>query len=426
MKKLLLIVLFPVLVQGQEIQSISVLFDSLKTHPRSIADDLDMEKALAGKRIANGKLYPGINLFGKYDYSTSPMGMVPIAPNDLLAMVKDQTVAQPFSENIFRVGASIAMPVFVKSIYTMAAKAKMMYKSAEDKKYINLLKNEAMLVSLNANLKYMEALENALEKKKQSLLKTRDIIKIKVNNNRAPGSALLKINNGINEIDLMKNNIAINRSQAISLIRSLTGITLNTPIEMTQTGTYKDGELKALDPLRKKIEADRLGLRAEKEKLWPALVLKGNYNYSNAIAYNNNMQVDKNFATFGLALRIPILAMDQYAQISKSKLDIRSSENELQKMELDISAQAAQLHTTLQILENEVGLYKSSLKDKEELLKVAKVSYQSDRMTIEDYLKYEDDVVMEKSKLYKTQADRWQTLMKLAVIYGNNIEDIIK
>jgi hypothetical protein len=47
-------------------------------------------------------------------------------------------------------------------------------------------------------------------------------------------------------------------------------------------------------------------------------------------------------------------------------------------------------------------------------------------MTIDDYLKYEDDVVLEKTKLYKTQSQAWQTLMKLAVIYGNDIQNLVK
>jgi outer membrane protein TolC len=257
-KKLLIILFFPVMVQAQGTHTLNELFDSLKTHPQTIADQLDMEKALVGKRMATSNLYPNLSAFGTYDYANTPTGMLPIAPNDLLAMVKDQTVPQSFSQNIFRVGASISMPVFMKSIYTMAAKAKMMYTSAEDKMYLNLLKNEAMIVSLNANLQYMEKLEQALNKKRESLLKTKEIINLKVNNNRAPKSALLKINNGLNEIDLMLNNIAVKRNNAVTMIQKLTGIILDKPVEMTQTGTYQDGDLKALDPLRKKVEADRL------------------------------------------------------------------------------------------------------------------------------------------------------------------------
>ena len=71
-------------------------------------------------------------------------------------------------------------------------------------------------------------------------------------------------------------------------------------------------------------------------------------------------------------------------------------------------------------------LYEQNIKDKTELLKIARVSYESNRISIEDYLKYEDDLISEKAKLYKAQAEKWQTLVKLAVIYGNNIEDIIK
>jgi len=389
MKKILLVLLIisTVAVQAQEIGSITVLFDSLKTHPQAIADSIDMMKALTGKSVANGMLFPKIDAFGTYDYSTSPTGMLPVAPNELMGMVKDQSIAQPFSQNIMRVGASVSMPIFVKSIYTMASKAKTMYKAAEAKRYINLLKNEAMIVGLNVNLKYMNGMIEALDKKKQSILKTKEIIEIKVNSKRAPKSALLKINNALNQIDLAKSQIDLKKAQAITLIQSLTGIYLEKEVKMTQTGTYQTGELKALDPLRNKIEAERLGMRAEREKLYPMLIARGNYNHSMANAYNND---------------------------------------DFDKKELELKSQANQLQLSLSIIENQITLYKQSIKDKEELLKISETSYKSGRMTIEDYLKYEDDLVLEQSKYYKSEADKWQTLMKLAVIYGNNIEDIVK
>ena len=426
--KLLVITLlfFPLLMQAQQVESITALFDSLKTHPKALADDLVLEKALAGKRMATGNLYPKIDAFGSYDYTTSPAGMLPIAPNELLAMVKNPTVAQPFSQNILRVGASVSMPVFVKSIYTMASKAKTMYRSAEAMKYINLLKNEAMIVSLNANLKFMNEMISALNKKRQSILKTREIITLKVNNNRAPKSALLKINNAINQIDLAIAGININKTKASSMIQSLTGIYLENEIPMIQTGTYADSGLVALNPLRYKIDAEKLGLRAEKEKLLPMLVARGNYNHSIANAYNNNGSVNKDYATVGLVLKVPIFNKTQYAKITKTNLEVRELENTLADKELELSTEARQLQINLKIIENTIKLYEQSIKDKKELLKVAKVAYNSDRMTIEDYLKYEDDYVMEKSKYYKAIAEKWQTLMKLAVIYGNNIEQIVK
>jgi outer membrane protein TolC len=425
-KHVLILLLFPVLMQAQEVQRVGQLFDSLKTHPASLGDEIRIQQALAGKTMAYSKLYPNIDLFGRYDYASTASGMLPVPPNDLLAMVKDPAVAQPFSENIFRVGATISIPLFVASIFPMAAKAKMMVRSAEDQQYINLLKNEAVIVGANASLLYMQSLEQALEKKKNSLLKTKEFVVIKVNNGRAPESALLNISNGINQIDVMKNDLSLQREDVATVIKSLTGVSLTNPVTMEQVGTYKDGEIKALNPMREKVEADRLGLKAEKEKLLPALMLQGSYSNNTGNAYNNDKRVNNDYTTLGITLRVPLFAKDQYAQIKKSRLDYEASANDLDRMSLELSSQASQLQNSLSLLESSITLYNNSIKEKEQLRDIAKVSYQSDQMTMEDYLKYEDDLVLEQSKLYKAQAQKWQTLMKLNVIYGNKIEEIVK
>lgn len=427
-KLIFIMLLAPLVVFAQdEVKSISVLFDSLKVNPHIRGDELKMERALAGKRVATGELFPKIDAFGSYNYSNTPTGMIPVAPNDLIKMVQDQTVPQPFSENIFRAGGIVSMPLFVKSVYTMASRAKKMYQSAEAKKNIELLKNEAVIVSSNANLQFIEALNKALTKKKESLLKTKEFVQIKVNNGRLPESALLKINTGINEVDILRNDIAQNKAMVISAVYSLTNVNLNKPLEMTQTGTYANGELKVLEPLQKKSDAMKLGARAEKEKLYPALVLQGMYTYNYAKSYNlPDKGLNEDYATLGITLKIPIFEKSQYSKIKLSKIEFEESENELAKMRLEFTAQAQQLEKSLTLLSNSTELYEKSVKDKEELLKIAKVAYQNDRMSTEDYLKYEDNLLMEHSKLYQAEAKRWQTLMKLAVIYGNNIEDMVK
>lgn len=429
MKKFLILILLIFssgVIQAKETKSIKTLFDSLKKNPKTIAGEITMQKALAGKKIANGMLFPKIDLFSTYDHTSNPAGMLPIAPNELLGMVQHPTVPQPFSQEITRVGASISMPIFAKSIYTMASKAKTMYKSAEQKSYIDLLKNEAMLVSLNANLGFMNQMINALDKKKQSIEKTKEIITIKVNNQRAPKSALLKINDALSQITLTNSDIELKKSKVLSTIQSLTGIYLDKEIEMTQTGTYKNKGLVALDPLRFKIAAEQLGARAEKEKLWPMLIARGNYNHSMANAYNNGGYVNKDYTTIGLVLKVPFFQKTQYAKIKMANLGVKSLENDLKQKELELGAQVNQLQINLKIINNQIELYKQSIEDKKGLLKVAKVAYNNNRMPIEDYLKYEDNLVFEQSKYYKTKAEKWQTLMKLAVIYGNNIEEIVK
>jgi outer membrane protein TolC len=318
------------------------------------------------------------------------------------------------------------MPLFVKSIFTIASQAQMMQYAAKDQQYINLLKNEAIIVSANANLIYLQQLDSSLEKKKSSLLKTKEIVDIKVKNGRSPGSVSININNAINEIDILKNDLALQREDLIASIANLTGVTLTAAIPMIQTSTYTEGEIKALDPLRKKIEADKLASKAEKEKLLPSLYLQGSYTGNFAKAYNNDKSISGDYAVVGVVLKVPLFSKYQNEQIGKSKLEIASSINELERMTMEFTVQAKQLENTLKLLGNSVQLYSNSIKDKEELLSIAKVSYSLDQMTMDDYLKYEDDVVLEKTKLYKTQAQVWQSLMKLAVIYGNDIQTIVK
>ncbi len=431
-KWLVFLLLLPLISQAQDslqfqkVQQIKTLFDSLKTHPQTKSDQLNMEKALLGRRMVTGLLYPKINAFGKYEYANTPNGMLPLAPNDLIKMVQDKAASQPFSQNIFRIGVGVSMPVFALSIYTTAAKAKAMYQSAAAKAGINLQENEALIVSTNASLQYLHELLAALAVKKVSLAKTLSVIKMQVENGRASKTALLKIRNAMNEINILDNNIRQQKQKALSAIRSLTGIMLQQPVKMIQTGTYQNGSLKVLEPLRKKAEADRLAWRAEKEKLIPAIYFNGDYNRSTAKAYNNNLNINEDYGTMALTLNIPLFAKSQYAVIKMSKIDYKSSLNDLKKLHLEIGSQAQALENNLALLNSSVKLYQNSVKDKKELLKIARVSYLSHRMTVEDYLKYEDDLILEKSHLYSAMAKKWQTLMQLAVIYGNNIEQIVK
>ena len=411
---------------AQEVQNISVLFDSLKVSPATLGQRFTADKALQYKKIAKGNLYPEIFAFGKYNYSSSPTGMLPVPPNDLIKMVQNPSVTQPFSENILRGGVNVSMPLFVKSVYTSAAKAQKMYEAASLKAEIDLQKNEAILVGANANLSYMENLEAAIQSKRKSLEKMKELIEIKVNNGRAPESALLIMNANINGLDLNLSQLQMNKEKVRATIYSLTNIQLDRAVTLTQNAEFVNGDFVVLQPMEKMIDAAHLSVRAEKEKLYPALVAQANYVYNHAKSYNNNQAINNDYTTAGLTLKIPIFGKAQYSKIKLGKIEVAEQENELKKMRLEISAQATQLENSMNIINKSIQLNESSILSKQELLNIAKESYLKDRMTVEDYLKYEDDLLFEKAKLYQTQAKRWQTLMQLAVIYGNNIENLVK
>lgn len=411
---------------AQEVQNISLLFDSLKVSPANRALQFAADKALQNKRIATGNLYPEIFAFGKYDYSSVPSGMMPVPPNDLIQMVQNPSVAQPFSENILRGGVNLSMPLFVKSIYTMAAKAQKMHEAATLRAGIELQKNEAVIVGANANFVYMQNLEKAIQSKRKSLEKMKELVQIKVNNGRAPESALLLLNTNINELELNLAQLQMNKENARATIYALTNVKLDSAVSLTENAEFQNGEFVVLKPMEKMIDAQRLNARAEKDKLYPALVAQANYVHNNGKSYNNNQTVNNDFTTVGLTLKIPLFEKSQYSKIKLSNIEVKEQENELEKTRREITAEANRLENNLSIINNAIELNKNSIQAKQELLNIANTSYQQDRMTIEDYLKYEDDLLFEKAKLYQTQAEKWQTLMKLAVIYGNNIENLVK
>lgn len=415
--------LLPALLQAHTMLE---LFDALKQHAQTKSDETAVQIARVDKDQAKAKLYPNIDLFGTWDNYSTPTGMLPVPPNEMFPMIQDQNIAQPFAYNIYRLGASISMPIFAKSIFTYADKAEAMVRSLEAKKKINLLKNEALIVGANAEFIYLNALERALDAKAYSIEETRKNLKIKVDNGREPESSLYKIDDELNQIAIAKNNIALQRKKIISQIESLTGIVLDVPVPMKQIGNIQEGDLAALEPLRRKIESDRLNAKAEKERLYPSLFAKGSYARSYGESYNNHTGIYENYSDVGVILNIPILQMDQYEAILKAKLEVKSSEVDLEKLQGELSANARALEASLPLLENSIMLHEKSVEDKRALLDIAKVSYNSGRLSTEEYLRYENDLVQAKAELFKAQAQKWQTLVQLAVIYGNNIEEIVQ
>jgi len=424
MKKIVLTLAVPLVMYAHTLPE---LFSALKAHSQTQSDEMAVKKSAVQKDLVYAKLYPKVNLFASYDNYSTPTGILPVPPDTLVGLVKDPTnPTQPFSYNIYRAGANFSMPLFVKSIYTTAKKAEALQKSAKAKKHINLLKNEALLVGANANFIYLDSLLKALHVKEKSLQETKKTTQIKVDSGRAPASALYKINDTLNQVLIAKNNIALQQKKLISSIQTLTGVVLDAPVAMQQQSSFTKGDMESLKPLEEKVRAERLNIKLEKEKLYPALYAHGSYAFSTAKAYNNGHDANERYGNVGVVLNIPLLAMDNYAGIKLSKIKLHASEIALEKLSDELSSQAKMLEDSLPLLENSLKLYQQSVINKKKLLAIAKVSYNSGRLSTEEYLRYEDDVVSEEANLYKTEATKWQTIMQLAVIYANDIEEMVQ
>ena len=404
------------------------LFEALKKNPNTRLDAIGVSEAELNEQKVDAKLYPKLTLYGKYDNYSTPVGSIPIAPNTLFKMVRaGDAVGQPFGYNIYRMGGSFSMPLFVKSIYTLGEQSKMMKASARVQKEMNILQNEAILVGTNANLLYLQSLKKSLNSKLNSLRETHKFIKIKVETGRAATAELYKIEDAMNQVEITLTNINIQAQNAYVQIESLTGIKLTKALSMQEKKGVEEGTYESLEPLRIKAQALKYGVKAQEEKKWwPSLSANGDYSRSYTKAYNNGDNVYENYGQVGVMLAFALYDAENNVGVNEAKVQQMKVQTLYEKEQLNTDALAGAMSKNLILLEHSTQLYKKSVENKLRLRDIAKVSYTNGRMNMEEYLRYEDEYVAQEALFYQTQAQLWQTKMKLAVIYGNNIQEMVQ
>ncbi|SFV63032.1 outer membrane efflux protein, putative [hydrothermal vent metagenome] len=412
--------------QLSQAASITTLLDALDHRPESRLDLLDIQKSSLGEQALSDKLMPKADLYAGYEIYNSPNGLLPVAPNELIGMVKDQNIGQPFSKQIMREGASFTWPLFVKSIYTLKEKARLLNLAAKEKRKLSLIQRQAVVVGSVAQLRYLEALKAALKAKKRSILQTAVSTKLKVKEGRAPQSALFILSSHINELDIALNNIAQNINLLTAKIETLTGVYLKGSVPLRLKRKVHKGEIFALKPLYQKVEASKKGMKAADEAYIPSIVTKGSYTYSQADAYNNGKRVHEHFGTAGLYITMPLFDSSKGTASQEAKLDYLKEKTEYDKTSHSLTVQAKQLSREIGLLKRSIILAKKSVSDQQKLLTIAKVSFSNGTLTEEEYLRYEDALANAKANLYSFRAKKWQDVAELAVIYGNNMKGIVK
>ena len=407
--------------------SLKDLFQALKKQPVSKIDATVEKMAEATKAKIDAAYYPKINLFGAYTHYNSPTNLRPLDPLTT-AKLNMQGAALPFSNTIEKFGFKADIPIFVKELSALMQKAKHFVKSAKLKKQLNFYQNEAIILGSNASLEYLDNLLIALKTTKNSLYKRRENLEIAVNSGRAPAVALDKIDEKINQIDITINNIEIKRTSLISNIQSLTGIELKEPLSMHLLSFPSRGDFFALKPLQEVVAASMSDYKVAKYKRYypkVALSLLWSENYAQKdVKYGKD--VHRGYGYYSLGVNLPLFNKGLDSDIQIKKIAIMKNKMKLQKTKEELVAKSSALQKQLKLLINSEKLKKANIKKVEDLLKYAKVAYKEGRMTEEDYLRYEDAVVSAKANYYEAVSKKWQTVAKLAVIYGNDLATIVR
>ncbi|BCD67249.1 TolC family protein [Nitratiruptor sp. YY09-18] len=414
-----------IFVASLQASQLHTLLHALKNKPVTQIDIAAQKIAKLSKQKVTDQFYPSFALFGTYEHYTNDTNLRPVPPPEANRRISEHQPL-PFAQNIQRVGISGSMPLFVKSLFTLKKKLAYIYEAAKLKKKLNFYKNEAIIVGAYANLLALHETKNALFARKRSLLKMRQDIKIAVDSGRAAPIALDKIDTSLANLAISLQDLNIKESLAKERISALTGIEVKNIEPIEQIGSLKEGELFAIKPLAKNLKAAQKDISIAKESFFPKLLLEGKWskNYAQKdVLYGED--VDVGYGDVTLKLVIP-LSKAQFTDIDLAKAKYFKEHNRFLQTRQELEAQAKSLHTQLSSLKIAIEASQKKVASQKELVKYAKTAYKVGRLSEEEYLRYEEGLFFAQANLAQLKAQKWQTLAQLAVIYGNDLERIVK
>jgi outer membrane protein TolC len=410
-------------IRQSQAVDINDLLDAAARQPGYEASVLSVKESELKQKGAIAALFPKLGIFGRAESYNSPTNLRPMPPTEINIQAGD---AIPFSRNILRYGLNFEAPVYVRELYVMREKAVLLRQKAELGRYLDMIGRQASVVSLNSSLSYLQALEAAIDARCASLGKTIEDISLKVKNGRSPESELLKIQKTINDLEQQRNELDIKRLDTIREIHSLTGIHLDAAVDMAMTSAPVGSAYPAVTAAQYNAEAAQKEVERKKASRWPTLTLNGSISGNEGEAYNTDSHISRRYNQIALTLKFPLFDRTMSADESIARVQMEKAKKDLEQTRLDMEALAETLEHKIPVIEKSIALAERSITDSQKLLDIARVSVQSGRMTTEDYLRYESDVLAAQAALYQSRQQRWQIVAQQAVLYGTDLKGVIR
>ncbi len=416
---LVILILFCNFVQASDI---SDLLNSIKHQPDTKIDNIIFERFDIEKEKVISKLYPQIDALAGFEYHNSPVNLRPVPPTE----ANPQTDSLPFSKGVTKYGIEFKIPLFVKEIYTLKQKIEQQTKQFKYTKKMNLIARQATVVSLNGSLKFVEENLNYLEKRLESLYKTKEDVSIMVETGRLSESELYNIDNLILTLQTQKNILLGKKTEIIEDIYVLTGIRIEHALEMEENVVTLPVEDLKLRIAEEEAEIAKTNLKMSKEAYYPSLYLSGSYIQNMGEAYNTHDQIEKSYGTIMLNAKIPLFEKSILADIKSKKVDVVKSHVKLEKIKMETEATLNKIETQLKLIKENIKRSDEQILNAERLLKIAKVSYESGRMTVEEYLRFEVNLLNAQKDLYDNIAENWKLIAQKSLVNGNELTEVIK
>lgn len=407
--------------------TIGELFLALKKSPTGLEDILKTKEAKEALYQKDALLLPKVYGFAAYEHFSNPVNIRPLTPTETMSLIATPGSTMPFSQNLQKIGLKFSMPLINTALYAVIDEAKTNAKSAKAKESLALISKEALLVSYNMSLRFYERLEDALESQKNSISQTSKRIEVGVKNGRYALSDSLKLKSIISQIDIALSDTKAKKESAAQSIYALTGQNIVNSIPLSLKKNINDGSLEAsLLPFKLDLEAKRHAHNATLREFYPTLSLDGSVLRGYGEAYNSGSNFQKDYGIIGAYLNIPLFDASVWQNHQKTKVVELISKNNLEKVSLELEAKAKTLQTSQEELTKELSVAKDLIEANEKLLEIAKVSYKNGRMSVEEYLRYEDALFNSKASLAAIESGLWNARVQLALLYGVELSNIVE
>ncbi len=425
MKMFIRIALFLFFISGiAHAMDITTLLKAVKDQPEVKFEELSVAKSKEAVKKGYAPLFPKIYAVGSYENYNSPTNFRPLPPTEVNIAAGESI---PFSDEIFRYGVKASMPIFVKEIYDTGRQLKTLTQKSEIKEKIILIQNESVVVSLNSALEYLKQTKYFIKERIASLEETRKIIDIGVKNGRVPESEVFKIDKTIKSLHLQLSDISSKEIDVTRDIYSVTGIQIDGPVPMTLKETLlTQGDYIALSLTQKDVDAAEIGVKVKKDYLYPKLVLNGFYTKNYGDAYNTGESIDRDYGSVSVNISFPFFDRTPYLDEKIAKIDLKKAKEKYRKTKKDLDAKAKSIDQRKPVIEDAIDRARKNIVLSEEILNISKVSFKNKRMTIEDYLVYEIDLLKAKADLSLWKSKQWNLVAEQAVLYGQNLLGVVQ
>ncbi len=427
MRRRMLMVVLVLLAASPISHAAAMDMASLLAAAREQPDIQEKELAVAEADLrvteAYAALFPKLGLYGRYEDYSSPTNMRPFFPTEGNAA---QGNSLEFSRTIARYGATAQMPLYVKALYTVADQLKLLKDKAVTAKQIDLVRKEATVVALNSLFTSLVRSDAALTAREASLKDTLDMTERKVALGRTAEAELLKIKKAMGDLAQQHNDLRVKILDVQRDLRKLTGIALDAPVPMRQIADdVQPGPFIALRVLETDLAAAQKDVQRAREQFYPTLSLEGGLSLNEGTAYNTGRHVERSYNFVAVVLRIPFFDKTLFAAKDIANVKVRRAEQTLEQNRLELSALAQNLHDKSPVLARAMAVAQEIVATQTRLLQIARVAYRNERLTTEEYLRYEADVLQAEAGLYQAQNDQWQVLAQQAVLYGMALTGVV-